>query len=194
MSIDRQRVEELAALNAVGALDGEDLNEFLRLKEAGGEEVEREIAAFEEVASALGAGHGRMVAPPPLVKQRLMARLNAGQAPAQSAPGLSFIFSDEGEWMPHPVKGILIKQLALDTVRGYATLLMKVPPGTEYPEHHHSGPEECYVLEGDLHAAGRVLGPGDFHHADAGSDHGRLFTKGGCTLLLVVAPSDYLPN
>ncbi|MCY7363196.1 MAG: hypothetical protein LH629_14190, partial [Ignavibacteria bacterium] len=59
-------------------------------------------------------------------------------------------------------------------------------------EHHHSGAEECYVISGDVYAQGTVLGPGDFHHAEGGSDHEMLYTKNGCTLLLVVEPKDYM--
>ena len=67
------------------------------------------------------------------------------------------------------------------------------PPGARFPAHHHGGDEECYVLSGSLYACGRKIGPGDFHHADGGSDHGELWTDEGCQVLLVVPPEDYLP-
>ena len=54
------------------------------------------------------------------------------------------------------------------------------------------GAEECYVLSGTLFTCGRQLGPGDFVHADAHTDHGELFTEEGCQVLLVVPPEDYM--
>ena len=38
------------------------------------------------------------------------------------------------------------------------------------------------------------MGPGDFLHADAGTDHGELWTDVGAQVLLVVPPEDDLPN
>jgi anti-sigma factor ChrR (cupin superfamily) len=69
---------------------------------------------------------------------------------------------------------------------------MKVIPGTKYPEHNHTGPEECYVLEGSIRVGDNVLKAGDFHHADPGSHHGELVSDDGALLLLVVAAEDYL--
>jgi quercetin dioxygenase-like cupin family protein len=74
---------------------------------------------------------------------------------------------------------------------GYVTLLLDVAPGTRFPAHHHGGDEECYVISGDVNTCGRRLGPGDFVHADAGTDHGELWTEQGATVLLVV-PADEL--
>ena len=81
--------------------------------------------------------------------------------------------------MPHPVPGIRMKVLALNKQRGYATLLLDVEPGTRFPAHHHGGAEECYVVSGSLFTCGRRLGPGDFVHADADTDHGELWTRRG---------------
>jgi quercetin dioxygenase-like cupin family protein len=72
------------------------------------------------------------------------------------------------------------------------TLLIKGEPGARYPAHRHSGPEECYVISGSLHVEGQLLRAGDFHHAEAGSDHGELWTDEGAVVLLVAAASDYL--
>ena len=81
-----------------------------------------------------------------------------------------------------------MKVLSKNDRRGYATLLLDVAPGTRFPPHHHGGDEECYVISGSLFACGRRIGPGDFHHADAGSDHGELWTDEGCRVLLIVSP------
>jgi len=61
-----------------------------------------------------------------------------------------------------------------------------------YPAHTNAGPEDFYILTGDLHVSGRALGPGDFHHADAGSQHAENYSVEGCTLLAVLTADDPL--
>ena len=84
--------------------------------------------------------------------------------------------------------------LAVDRVKGTATLVLKAGPGAVYPSHPHHGAEECYVLSGSLTVDGRTLHAGDFHHADADSDHGELTTVDGAEVLVVGAIEDYLPG
>lgn len=129
-------------------------------------------------------------APRPEVRARLMSRVREGGLPQ----GFSFRLESDDDWLPHPVPGIRMKVLAMDRTRGIATLLLDVAPGAVFPAHHHSSDEECYVISGTLIACGRSIGPGDFHHADAGSDHGELRTETGCRVLLVVEPEDYMPG
>jgi len=133
------------------------------------------------------------------LKERLFEKINIKENSNTSINNrkkeknnFGFIYSDSSEWSQYPVEGIKFKLLSLNQTKGYLMLLFKADPGSSYPSHHHTSAEECYVIEGDLCAEGKVLGPGDFHHAEAGSDHGQLYTKNGCTLLLVVDPADYL--
>lgn len=105
-------------------------------------------------------------------------------------PGFAFRYVDEGRWLAHPVPGIRMKVLAMNRTAGYATLLLDIAPGTHFPAHHHHGAEECYVISGTVHTCGRRLGPGDFVHADAGTDHGELWTEEGCQVLLIVPPDE----
>ena len=72
--------------------------------------------------------------------------------------------------------------------------LLDLEAGAEYPAHHHLGAEEGFMVSGDLHMFDRVLGPGDFFHAEAGSDHGPTYSKKGCQLLLVTANENYSPK
>jgi anti-sigma factor ChrR (cupin superfamily) len=122
------------------------------------------------------------------VRARLMARLARSSVP----DGFSLKMADDAEWLRHPVPGIRMKVLSINRSSGYATLELDVRPGTRFPAHHHSGAEECYVLSGSLHTCGRRLGPGDFVHADAGTDHPELWTEEGCRVLLIVAPDEHL--
>src|SRR5207244_427550 len=89
-----------------------------------------------EVA-AMGAG-----APSASVRDRLMARVRADE-PAVPA-GFAFSFAATDRWLPHPVPGIRMRVLAMNRANGYATLLLDVDPGVHFPEHHHTGAEECY--------------------------------------------------
>jgi anti-sigma factor ChrR (cupin superfamily) len=146
----------------------------------------------ETTALALARAADSGESPRPHVLQRLMARV--AETSAAPPAGFSFRLDSEQDWLPHLVPGIRMKVLSANERRGYATLLLDVAPGTRFPAHHHGGDEECYVISGSLVACGRRIGPGDFHHADAGSDHGELWTDEGCRVLLVVAPEDYLPQ
>jgi anti-sigma factor ChrR (cupin superfamily) len=155
--------------------------------------------------------------PRPEVKRRLMAQIRAERAASLASDAASatkseetttlrpakgptpvprgFSFTEETQgWEPHPVPGIRMKLLSLNRARGVATLVLDVAPGTTFPEHHHAGAEECYVITGTVRACGRTIGPGDFHHADAHTDHDELYTETGCRVLLVVAPEDYIPG
>ncbi len=182
--------DERVALDALGRLTEEEQHALQRERQ--GQGVSAEAASVWYEAAAALADAFPPLAPAPGLRDAILARVSQTPPKPFVAPALSFVMHDEG-WLQHPaVAGIRLKQLSLDEGRGIATLLMKVAPGTVYPSHHHQGHEECYVIDGDLQVAGRELGPGDFHHADGGSDHGTLHTVGGCTVLLVVDIHDYL--
>jgi anti-sigma factor ChrR (cupin superfamily) len=131
-------------------------------------------------------------APRPEVRERLMAAIHA-DAPVVPK-GFVFKFAATDGWVQHPVPGIRMRVLAMNRERGYATLLLDVKPGTRFPEHHHAGAEECYVVSGSVYTYGRRMGPGDFLHADGNTDHGELWTDEGAQVILVVPPEDYMPE
>ncbi len=83
-----------------------------------------------------------------------------------------------------------MRVLSLNKRTGYATLLLDVDPGVRFPPHRHFGDEECYVLSGSVHTLGRRLNPGDFLHADSGTDHPEMWTEEGARVLLVVPADD----
>jgi anti-sigma factor ChrR (cupin superfamily) len=155
------------------------------MSEQSGDDVEFDDALVIALARSADGD-----APRPEVRARLMARVRQGELPQ----GFFFRLASDDDWLPHPVPGIRMKVLAMDRTRGIATLLLDVAPGAVFPAHHHSGDEECYVISGTLIACGRTIGPGDFHHADGGSDHDELRTETGCRVLLVVEPEDYMPG
>jgi len=71
-------------------------------------------------------------------------------------------------------------------------MMVRMAAGTSWPAHIHAGPEECYVLAGDLRVGELHMHAGDFQRAEAGSRHGVQSTEGGCTLLLVSSLHDTL--
>jgi len=149
------------------------------------------IVEFDELVAVALAELASGPAPPPGVKARLMSQIAGDSAlPA----GFSIRMIRDNDWVPHPVPGIRMKVLSVNNRSGYATLLLDVQPGTRFPSHHHDGDEECYVVSGSVITLGRRLGPGDFVHADAGTDHGELWTDEGAMVLLVVPPEDYMPR
>jgi anti-sigma factor ChrR (cupin superfamily) len=127
------------------------------------------------------------------VRDRLMQRI---ERDVPGVPdGFAFRLAARDTWVPHVVPGIRMRVLSMNRQPGgYATLLLDVAPGTRFPAHHHSGAEECYVISGSVYTCGRRMGPGDFLHAEPGTDHGELWTDVGCQVILVVPPEDYMPD
>ena len=150
---------------------------------------EADIVEFEDCVALGLAAAANGPEPRPDGRRRLMERVAASPDP----DGFAFHFASDARWLPHPVPGIRMKILALNKVRGYATLLLDVAPGTRFPSHHHGGAEECFVVSGSIFTCGRRLGPGDFVHADADTDHGELWTEEGAQVILVVPPEEHLP-
>jgi quercetin dioxygenase-like cupin family protein len=150
-----------------------------------------DVVEFDEVVALAFAELAAGPAPRPIVKARIMARISESAA---TPAGFTVRFDRDDDWLPHPVPGIRMKILSVNQRNGYATLLLDVKPGTRFPAHHHDGDEECYVISGSLFTLGRRLGPGDFIHADAGTDHGELWTDEGARVLLVVPPDDDMPS
>jgi quercetin dioxygenase-like cupin family protein len=148
-----------------------------------------DVVEFDEIVALALGDLATGPAPRPSVKAQLMARI----AERASVPaGYAVRVERNDDWMPHPVPGIRMKVLAVNRQSGYATLLLDVQPGTRFPAHHHNGDEECYVVSGSILTLGRRLGPGDFVHADRGTEHGELWTDEGARVLLVVPPEDYM--
>src|SRR5262249_48265693 len=172
-----EHLQEQAALYALGALAHEEQEPFL-IEVRANPELRQLVRSLQETTDriALTAPHVNL---PGGLKGKLLARLRAqAAAPASAsqrpslAVGLRFLMDAAGsEWKQLPIAGAWIKLLSAQPERGYAVLLGKLDPGVRYPAHVNVGPEDFYILTGDLHVGDRALGPGDFHHADAGSSH-----------------------
>jgi putative transcriptional regulator len=150
------------------------------------------------------------VSPPPSLRDKVLAprsapdRVGTGESPTPPqapaphedrpshtapplSPGFHFHAAQESAgWKPLPLPGAWIKLLSVDRASGYAVLLGKLDPGVRYPAHTHTGSENLYILTGDLQIGQLALGPGDFHHSDAGTSHPLNHSIEGCTLLAVL--------
>ena len=74
--------------------------------------------------------------------------------------------------------------LSYDPVLGNGSYLYKMEAGTRSNPHKHAGPEEFYILEGDLiDSDGYVYKTGDFVSLAAGSRHNST-SPNGCVIVV----------
>ncbi len=194
-----EQQQEQASLYAVGALmDTEQAAFESELRH--NEELRQFVRSLERTADLIALSSPAQPLPSGLrakVLQRIEALDAGGKQPPKPSlaliPGLSFIDAPGAkDWKALPVPGTYIKLLSLEKERGYAVLMGKLDPGARYPAHTNIGPEDFYILTGDLVIGHRRLGAGDFHHAAAGSQHEENYSVEGCTLLAVLTTADPL--
>ena len=74
--------------------------------------------------------------------------------------------------------------LSYDDQKGEGSYLYKMEPNTSSKAHEHTGPEEFFILEGDLtDPDGYTYKKGDFVQLSSGSSHNSI-TKTGCTAVV----------
>jgi hypothetical protein len=179
-----EQQQEQASLYVLGALTSDEVRAFEAEVRENGEL--RDLVHSLQRTTGLLAMTSPAVPPPRGLRDKVLRRVES-QLPSSVLSGLRFLNANDREgWKQLPVPGAWIKLLSLDHERGYAVLLGKLEPGVRYPAHLNVGPEDIYILTGDLHISERRLGPGDFHHADAGSRHEVNYSVEGCTLLAVL--------
>ena len=201
-------LRERAALFVLGDLAGDD-ERLYRLHLAGCDVCRAEVESLARTARALTRA-APAVQPAPELWERVLARIrrapgaatpDAGNARAQvwqewtpDVPAPSgFAFAAGGApFEPTGFPGVEARRLYVDAANDRVTMLVRMAPGSSYPGHRHGGPEECFVLEGDLRVGDLRMRAGDYQRADAGSRHGLQSTEGGCVLLLVSSLRDEL--
>jgi anti-sigma factor ChrR (cupin superfamily) len=180
--------QEQASLYALGALAAAEKQEFeMTLRSQ--PELRALVHSFQGAAEAM-AKAVPPVAPPPELRARILRGVGPSLPFTGPAVDPAFFFvaaNDSSGWKELPVRGAFIKLLSADRQRGYAVVLGRLEAGVRYPAHPHASPEEIFLLTGDLTIAGRRLGPGDFHHCDAGTEHPVNYSDEGCTLLAVIS-------
>jgi len=190
--------QEQASLYALGALSPAEQAAFET--ELTGNPGLRALARDLQSTIALVALTTPAFALPTGLKDNILRRIGKAAPARKPAPalpalqiGLDFISAaSKSGWKQLPIQGAYIKLLSLEPNRGYAVLLGKLEPGARYPAHFNAGPEDFYVLTGDLVVGDRKLEAGDFHHADEGSQHEENYSIEGCTLIAVLTTADPL--
>jgi anti-sigma factor ChrR (cupin superfamily) len=86
--------------------------------------------------------------------------------------------------------GISVKLLATNHETNGVSMLVRLAPETGYPPHCHAGVEELHLLQGELIVNDRKLHPGDYIHADAGTVDHHIWSKTGCTCVLITSTRD----
>jgi putative transcriptional regulator len=195
--VNCDELQQLTAIRALGVLSGDELA-VLEKHLAEDADARLEMARFFDTAAALVAVVPQK-APPAALRGRILDRirqtpqLKAGQTPAAPPTPDPFSFINcDAPWLPTPMQGVRLKVLSASASQTYAMLLVELAPGTVYPEHEHEGTEETYVLTGDLTTEGRVLGPGDYFHAEPGTHHQPLSTENGCTAIFIIPRQAFL--
>lgn len=192
--LDEKLVEKII-LNSLGTLNKNEEQEFKSMeKSQEDKEIFSEFNNLVSQFSKLINISQKKAVPFDKIKEKIFEKIEAKNTTDSNIKlnDFDFIYADSNDWIQLSIEGIKFRELAVNKEKGYVMLLMNVAAGAQYPSHHHKGAEECYVIEGDLHAEGKILGPGDFHHAESGSDHAPLYSKNGCTAILIVDPEDYM--
>ncbi len=178
----KDEIRDLAASYALGNLDDAEKKEFEELLRERDGSIEKELKTFAEVVEYLLYDAGPLEAPGGLEK-RFFSQMKKEKRNKQQDEGFLYVRKNEGEWV-EVVKGVRVKQLYADPGRHYSTVLVKMEPGSAFPDHVHSDAEECYIIEGDLLMGGRAFRSGDYIRADARSVHESISTVNGCFLLV----------
>jgi anti-sigma factor ChrR (cupin superfamily) len=183
-----EQQQELASLYVLGALPEDEARAFEAAARADAE-LHDLVRSLQNATDMLALSSAQTT-PPPGLKAKVLERISQPMPAKPAAPRIpGFLFhgaQDEKGWKELPIRGAWIKLLSLDSDRGYAVLMGRLEAGVRYPPHTHAGGEELYIVTGDLHIGDRRLGPGDFHHADAGTSHGENYSVEGCTLIAVL--------
>jgi putative transcriptional regulator len=198
-------LREQAALYVLRSLSEDDARAW-RLHLGQCPTCRAEVEALERVAGELTA-IAPAAEPPPQLWSRVLARVRAcapeahanqgaGQvwkswpADEDAARPFTYVDGSQGSFEPTSFAGVSARRLFVDLAQQRVTMIVRMQPGSSYPAHRHSGPEECYVLQGDLDTGQRHMQAGDFERSAAGSRHAVQSTQGGCVLFIVSSLGD----
>jgi anti-sigma factor ChrR (cupin superfamily) len=152
-------------------------------------DCQRELASLRPVVDRFVSWPSDVLRPTTSLQERLARRIaeETGNQPAPlPAPQWS-----EPEW-EQVAPGIECKLLATDTEKHRVSMLVRLAPGASYPTHTHAGVEELHLLDGELWIDARKLVPGDYNYGAPGAVDESVWSKSGCTCVLVTSTKDVL--
>jgi anti-sigma factor ChrR (cupin superfamily) len=104
------------------------------------------LSEIRQRAVAVGST-ATLATPSPGLRDRVIAIAKGLEvSPAQ----IQITKHTEGEWQEVGA-GVQLKHLYAEAGGERITMLVRMAAGASYGAHLHAGPEQCYVLEGDLH-------------------------------------------
>ncbi|HEX7440382.1 MAG TPA: cupin domain-containing protein [Caldimonas sp.] len=106
---------------------------------------------------------------------------------------------DDMPWEPIRYPGVYVKTLMLDKQSGLLTVLLRMDPGAELPDHEHALTEQTYVLEGRLvdrdgPESGLSVGPGEFVYRPPGSRHSACAPEGSLMVAIFQVPNKFFES
>jgi CheY-like chemotaxis protein len=104
--------------------------------------------------------------------------------------GLFIARTEDMEWRLDGASGCERKDLFVDECLQCVTSLVRMKAGARFPAHRHGGPEEVFMLGGDLVVQGQTMKEGDYCRAETASIHGESYTESGCLFLLKASQHD----
>ncbi len=177
-----EKIEEQAALLALGALPVDEARQFRRRLDSGCPVCQAAFSEFQSTVALLPFAAPE-VSPPDRLRARLLERIAETAISSEPVPRAGTIVrADQTPWQQTPVPGLQVRKLL-----GENTVLVRMAPDTVYPKHDHTLGEQCLVLEGSIESEGVHVQAGDFTYMPAGSSHAPLYTKDGCLLLITYA-------
>jgi len=174
---DATDLRDLLPLHALGALDA-DQAEAVERAVAADPALRGELDAYRAAAGELPAALAP-VPPPPALRDRLLASVDATVAPSRFdhlAARVAAIFDvtldkarmflgwidDPARWEPSPLPAVRLVHLPAGPMWAGADCgLVRMPAGFAFPWHAHLGEELTLVLQGRARTSdGEDLGPG----------------------------------
>lgn len=169
--------------------------------------VEQQVAECPDLAEELSGYQSAVTALPYSVpalsmaedlKERLLTGLNlevpsSDPIPAPVSPAYVAIRSQDLNWQPHPIPGVMVAIVHRDEVKREIVGFLRAEPGVRYPWHRHAAIEEIFMLEGDLVIEDEVYGAGDYIRSSSGSSHAP-YTNYGCRFFFHTSIDDEYPE
>lgn len=179
---------ELVCLYALQALPSSE-RAAMEARLAACADCRRELETLPSIVDSFVSWPTDLLRPSAPLWDRLAERVT-GEARGASARPAPRSWADP-DWTD-VAPGISCKLLATDAETQRVSMLVRLAPGTDYPAHRHHGPEEVYLLHGELRVDAKTLQAGDYLRSEPGSEDHRVWSETGCTCVLMTSAGDVL--